>query len=236
MAPAPPRNPVSYGPRPRGCNPLAALVLLVALVLAAPVRAEAPVRVVAIGDSLTAGYGLARDQGFLAQMADWLAARDTPPFRLVNMGVSGDTTAAGRQRLEWVLADGADAAILALGGNDLLRGIAPEETRANLDAMLAELRRRGLPVLLIGIEAPRNFGAEYKAAFDAIYPELAGKHSARLAWWRLDALADAPEMMQPDGLHPSAAGVARLVQRLGPEVRGLIETAAETGETETGPE
>lgn len=214
--------------------------LLTALLLAAPARAEAPVRVVAIGDSLTAGYGLPRDRGFLAQMADWLAAHDAPPFRLVNMGVSGDTTAAGRQRLDWVLADGADAAILALGGNDLLRGIAPGETRANLDAMLAELRRRSLPVLLLGIEAPRNFGAEYKAAFDAIYPELAEKHGARLACWCLDALAGEPGMVQPDGLHPSAAGVTRLVERLGPEVRALIETAAETPankqESDTGSE
>ncbi|HUF86721.1 MAG TPA: arylesterase [Thermohalobaculum sp.] len=220
-----PNGPPSYGPAAGPCNPLAlalAVVLLV-LLLAGPLRAEAPLRIVAIGDSLTAGYGLAQDEGFVPLLADWLAAHGAPPVELVNMGVSGDTTAGGRARLDWVLADGADAVILALGGNDLLRGIAPQETRANLDAMLAELTARGLPVLLIGIEAPHNYGAEYKAAFDAIHPELAARHGALLDCWCLGELADQPGMAQQDGLHPSAAGVARLVERLGPAVLELIE-------------
>lgn len=201
--------------------------LLLMLLLAAPLRAAEPVRVVAIGDSLTAGYGLPANEGFLPQLAHWLARNGAPRVELVNMGVSGDTSAGGRARLDWALAEGADAVILALGGNDLLRGVPPEETRRNLDAMLAELTARGLPVLVIGIEAPGNFGPGYKAEFDAIFPELAEEHGSLLAWWDLQRLADRPEMIQEDGLHPSAAGVARLVERLGPAVLELVDRVAE---------
>lgn len=202
-------------------------MLLLALFAALPLRAEEPVRLVAIGDSLTAGYGLAQDEGFVPELARWLEANDAPPVELVNMGVSGDTSAGGRARLDWVLGDGADAVILALGGNDLLRGVAPEETRANLDAMLAALAARDLPVLLIGIEAPHNFGAGYKTDFDAIFPELAEKHDVALAWWGLRELAEQPGTMQADGLHPSAEGVERLVERLGPAVLELIARVPE---------
>lgn len=179
-------------------------------------------RIVAIGDSLTAGYGLAEGEGFVPQLARWLEVQGAPPVALVNMGVSGDTSAGGRARLDWALAEGADAVILGLGGNDALRGIAPGETRANLDAMLAELGSRGLPVLLIAIEAPTNYGPEYKAAFDAIHPELAERHGALLACWCLGRLAGRAGMVQEDGLHPSAAGVAEIVGRLGPAVMDLI--------------
>lgn len=203
------------------------LVVLLALLAAVPLRADEPVRIVAIGDSLTAGYGVGQDEYFVPELARWLGAHDAPPFELVNMGVSGDTTAGGRARLDWALGDGADAVILALGGNDLLRGVAPEETRANLDAMLEALTARDLPVLLIGIEAPHNFGAEYKTDFDAIFPELAEKHDVALAWWRLRELAEQPGTMQADGLHPSAKGVERLVERLGPAVLDLIARVPE---------
>lgn len=179
-------------------------------------------RIIAIGDSLTAGYGLAAGEGFVPELRRWLERSGAPPVELVNMGVSGDTTAGGRARLDWALAEGADAVILALGGNDALRGIAPGETRANLDAMLAELRGRGLPVLLIGIEAPTNYGPDYKTAFDAIFPELAEKHGVLLACWCLRRLAGRPEMIQADGLHPSATGVDEIVGRLGPAVLELI--------------
>ncbi len=203
-----------------------AVTLLVAL-LAAPLRAEEPVRIVAIGDSLTAGYGLPQEDGFVAQLGRWLEAQDAPAVELVNMGVSGDTTAGGHARLDWALAEGADAVILALGANDALRGVAPAETRKNLDAMLSELGKRSLPVLLIGVEAPLNYGRDYKAAFDAIYPELAEKHATLDASWGLRELANAPGMVQEDGLHPSASGVARIVERLGPSVLDLIARVKE---------
>ena len=197
------------------------------MLLATPLTAEAPVRIVAIGDSLTAGYGLAQDEGFVPELDRWLDAHGAPGAEIVNMGVSGDTTAGGRARLDWALADGADAVILALGANDALRGVAPEETRRNLDAMLADLKDRGLPVLLIGIGAPLNFGEDYKAAFDAIFPDLAEKHGVLRACWCLEELADEPGMIQDDGLHPSAAGVDRLVERLGPAVLDLIARVKE---------
>lgn len=198
-----------------------ALVIL-ALALAAPLHASEPVRIVVLGDSLVAGYGLDADQGFVPQLGRWLEDNGAPPVDLVNMGVSGDITAGGRARLDWALADGADAVVLALGGNDALRGISPAETRRNLDAMLAELESHGLPVLLIGIRAPTNFGPGYKAAFDAAYPELAEAHGALLAWWHLQRLAGEPGMVQADGLHPSAAGVTEIVGWLGPAVMKLI--------------
>jgi acyl-CoA thioesterase-1 len=196
--------------------------MVLAVLLAGPLRSAEPVRIVAIGDSLTAGYGLPVEQGFLPQMAKWLAQNGAPQAELVNMGVSGDTTAGGRARLDWALGEGADAVILALGGNDLLRGVPPEETRANLDAMLAALKDRGLPVLLIGIRATANFGPDYKAAFDAMFPDLARKHGVLLDWWDLQSLSGEPGMAQADGLHPSAAGVAEIVGELGPSVLKLI--------------
>lgn len=206
---------------------MAILALAVALILSTQLSAAEPVRLVAIGDSLTAGYGLAEGEGFVPQLQRWLDDNRAPLVELINMGVSGDTTAGGRARLDWALAEGADAVILALGGNDALRGIAPEETRQNLDAMLTELRRRGLPVLLIAIEAPTNYGTEYKTAFDAIYPELAAEHGAELACWCLERLAGQPGMVQDDGLHPSAAGVSEIVGWVGPDVLEFITRAPE---------
>lgn len=195
-----------------------------------PARANGPTRIVAIGDSLTSGYGLEQGTGFVPQLEDWLAENGMPETEVVNMGVSGDTTAGGRARLDWALADGADAVIVALGGNDLLRGIPPEESRANLDAMLAELDRRGLPVLLAGMSAPRNFGPEYKDAFDAMYPELAEKHGAILHENFLAGLgAGDRDLIQDDGIHPNAEGVARMVEAIGPKVRRLVERARGDG-------
>ncbi|RMD46550.1 MAG: arylesterase, partial [Alphaproteobacteria bacterium] len=124
-------------------------------------------RVVALGDSLTQGYGLPAGQGFVPQLERWLRERGHD-VELVNAGVSGDTTAGGRARIGWTLAGGADALIVALGGNDVLRGLPPEEARANLEAILAEAEARGIPVLLIGIDAPGNYGPDYERAFEAI--------------------------------------------------------------------
>lgn len=186
------------------------------------------VRIVALGDSLTAGYGLPRDEGFVPQLQDWLAGQGAA-VEIVNAGVSGDTTAGGLARLDWSLDAQTDALIVTLGGNDLLRGIPPETARQNLDQILRRAGERGLPVLLIGLYASANYGAGYKAAFDAIYPELAEEHGALYEPNFFQGLADGSgdpsgylEFMQPDGIHPDAEGVARIVDRIGPRVLELV--------------
>ena len=188
----------------------------------------APLQIVALGDSLTAGYGLPPEQGLVPQLQAWLSAAGVDVV-VQNAGVSGDTTAGGRARLDWSLANGADALIVALGGNDLLRGLPPEASRENLDAILTEAKSRGLPALLVGLPAPSNYGPDYKAAFDAIFPDLAAEHDALLLENLLaPIMALSPEdraargLMQGDGLHPSREGVALVVAALGPEVLKLI--------------
>lgn len=225
MSSAPLRLPVTYGPARAARNPAILLLLLAALLAALPAPAGAVLRVVAIGDSLTTGYGLEQGDGLVPQLGRWLASHGAPGIEVVNMGVSGDTTAGGRARLDWALAEGADAVILALGGNDMLRGIDPAASRANLEVMLAELGRRGLPVLLVGMEAPRNYGPEYKREFDAIYPALAEQHGALYDPSFLSGIETGPGFFQEDGLHPNAEGVARIVARLGPLVLDLIAKA-----------
>ena len=142
---------------------------------AGPAVADTPT-VVALGDSLTAGYGLPTEDGFVPRLQRWLTDHGTAAV-LVNAGVSGDTTAGGLARTDWTLTPDVGGLIVTLGGNDLLRGLAPEEARANLDAILAKAQARKLPVLLIGLVAPGNYGPAYKAAFDAIYPDLAAKYA-----------------------------------------------------------
>jgi acyl-CoA thioesterase-1 len=211
-----------YGARRLARN-LAAAAALAALAL--PGRAAEPVRVVALGDSLTHGYGLPPAEAFPAQLDAWLAANGAPEVEVVNAGVSGDTTAGGLARLDWSLADGADALIVALGGNDLLRGIDPAASRANLDAILTEAGARGVPVLLSGMAAPLNYGADYKAAFDAMYPELAAAHGALLDPFFLAGVTEDRSLWQEDGLHPNARGVAVIVARIGPLVLDLVARA-----------
>ena len=177
-------------------------------------------RLLAIGDSLTHGFGLAQGDGFVPQLQAWLTDHGEDVV-VVNMGVSGDTTQGGRARLGWALAEGADAVIIELGGNDLLRGIDPSRSRANLDAMLSELGALGIPVLLAGMQAPLNYGEDYKAAFDGMYPELAETHGALLYPSFLEGLVGS-SMMQPDGIHPNAEGVAKIVEGIGPKVRELL--------------
>jgi acyl-CoA thioesterase I len=156
------------------------------------------------------------------QLQRWLEGQGAD-VEVVNMGVSGDTTAGGRARLDWSLAEGADAVILELGGNDLLRGIDPATSRANLDAMLGALAARGIPVLLAGLEAPLNYGTEYKEAFEGMYAELAEEHGAILYPSFLEGVG--PALMQPDGIHPNAEGVAAIVEAIGPSVLKLLERA-----------
>jgi acyl-CoA thioesterase-1 len=193
--------------------------------------AAEPVVIAALGDSLTQGYGLPEAEGFVPQLQSWLAANGAPDVTVINAGVSGDTTAGGLARVDWTLTPEVDAVIVALGGNDLLRGLDPAEARANLDGILAAVGTRGLPVLLAGLPAPANYGAEYQAAFDAIWPELAAEHGAILYPNFLAGigagrdLAAARALMQADGIHPNAKGVAAMVAAIGPSALELVAAA-----------
>ena len=188
-------------------------------------------RVLALGDSLTAGYGLPREDGFVPQLTAWLATQGRQA-EVVNAGVSGDTTAGGAARLEWSLASGADALIVNLGGNDMLRGLAPAQARANLTLIMEAAQAKGLPVLLVGMQAPGNFGADYKTEFDAIYPDLAAQYGALLlpVYFAPIATADGaldPTFMQADGIHPNRDGVAKIVAAIGPKVLDLLAQIAQ---------
>lgn len=186
-----------------------------------------PVTIVALGDSLTAGYGLPPEDGFVPQMQAWLDANGADAV-LLNAGVSGDTTAGGASRLEWALTPDVDALMVNLGGNDVLRGIDPAEARGNLTTIMEGAAARGLPVLLVGLRAPGNYGEDYRAAFDAIYPDLAGRYGAGLVPNYFSALILTgqgifnPDLMQADGIHPNSAGVAAAVAAMGPAVLELI--------------
>jgi acyl-CoA thioesterase I len=199
---------------------LPAVALAIMLTFAAPAMAHIPL-ILDFGDSLTAGYGLMPEQAFPAQLEGWLRAHGVPA-RVVNAGVSGDTTAGGVARLDWALADKPDVVILALGSNDALRGIDPATVRANLDTMLEKINAIGAKVLLLGMQAPPNWGRSYDQAFNQIFPELASKHGAVLYPFFLEGVAMKPELNQPDGLHPNERGVEVLVKRIGPVVAGLI--------------
>ncbi len=192
-----------------------------------------PVEVLALGDSLTAGYGLIDQNGFVPKMRVWLEEQGLD-VRLVNAGVSGDTTAGGLSRVEWSLTPATEAVIVALGGNDLLRGIDPAVSRANLEGILKIARDKGLDVLIVGMEAPGNYGPDYKAEFDAMYPELAETYDA-LYFPRFfeglytigDTPADLRDVMQLDGIHPNAEGVDLIVEAMGPAVADLVRRASE---------
>jgi acyl-CoA thioesterase I len=191
-----------------------------------------PVTVAVLGDSLVYGYGLPAEQGFVVQMQDWLNA-DGQDVVLLNAGVSGDTTAGGLARVEWTLVPNVDALVVSLGGNDALRGLPPSEARANLDGILRAAAAKDLPVLLVGIAAPGNFGADYKTEFDSIYPDLAQQYGVELYSSFLRALADLPDRgqvlrtyFQADALHPNGDGVALIVADMGPYFARLVEQAA----------
>ncbi|MEO0822540.1 MAG: arylesterase [Pseudomonadota bacterium] len=221
-----------YGPTERGRKTAAAFLALltgVCLFALAP-RAEEPLRLVAIGDSLTAGYGLEQGTGFVPQLDAWLDGEGLAEVVVVNMGVSGDTTAGGKARLDWALADGADAVMIALGGNDLLRGIPPETSKANLADMLERLSARDLPVLLVGMEAPLNYGPDYKEAFDGMYPALAERYDTLLHPSFFEGLASGEtganqDLFQNDGIHPNAEGVGLMVEAIGARVIELVDRA-----------
>ena len=178
-------------------------------------------RILALGDSLTQGYGLPNGTEFPAQLEAALRAEGLN-IGVINAGVSGDTSAGGLARLDWSLADHPDAAIVELGGNDALRGLSPAEMEQNLDAILARLSQEGIPVLLAGIMSPRNMGPDYSAEFDAVYPRVAEKHGALFYPFFLDGVALDPDLMQADGTHANEDGVAEIVRRMMPLVRELI--------------
>ena len=183
--------------------------------------------VLAFGDSLYAGYGLPASESLPDDLQDALRARGLNA-RVVGAGVSGDTTAAGRARLAFVLDDlprKPDLVLLGLGGNDLLRQIGPEQTRGNLVAMLDELRRRGIPVVLTGLIAPPNLGPDYADAFNRIYPELAREYGAALDPFILQGVIGDRRLMLPDGVHPNAGGVDRIVARISPLVYERLQAS-----------
>lgn len=189
------------------------------------------IEIAAFGDSLVHGFGLNQGDGLVPQLNRWLAERDAGAT-VSNAGVSGDTSAGGLARIDWTLSTDPDALILALGSNDLLRGTAPEVSRRNLDAIMARITQAGIPVLLVGQEAPLNYGIEYKQQFEAVFPEVATLYDA-LYYPRIFTALErglsrekARELyMQEDGIHPNAAGVTLIVSDLGPWILRLIDTA-----------
>ncbi len=213
------------------------VAILAGVVAAPPAQAAEPLRLVALGDSLTQGYGLAQGEGLVPRLEAWLQ-ENGHDVAVINAGVSGDTTAGGLARLDWTLAEPVDAMLVILGGNDLLRGIDPASSRANLDAILERLGAEGIPALLAGLPAPGNYGPEFRDAFEAMYPELAADHGAALYPNLLQPMSDKADaglsfsdMMQDDHIHPNAAGVAVIVDALGPVVAAFLRTVA----TEEGP-
>jgi acyl-CoA thioesterase-1 len=188
---------------------------------------EPPV-IVVLGDSLSAGLGLPQDQAFPAQLDAALKARGIAA-KVVNAGVSGDTAAAGLARLDWALPDAASAVIIELGANDALQGLPPEGTKAALTAIIEKVQARGLPILLAGMEAPRNLGKDYVEAFGAIYPDLAARYGLILYPFFLEGAALNDGLMQTDGLHPNAKGVAAIVENILPKVEALLANVKNKG-------
>lgn len=188
----------------------------------APAFAADPPKVMAIGDSLMAGYGLGAGEGLPERLAEALAA-DGTPVEMVNGAVSGDTSADGLARLEWTLGEGADLVILGLGANDALRGQDPKQTRANLAAMLDMLAARKIPVVLAGMVAPPNLGRDFADAYNPIWSDLAAERKLPLIPFILDGVAGVPGLQLDDGLHPNPAGVAEMVRRFKPVVQQALK-------------
>jgi acyl-CoA thioesterase-1 len=199
------------------------LLTLLLANLAAPALAVAnPIRVVALGDSLTAGYGLPADQAYPAVLEKRLIA-DGYDVQIVNAGVSGDTTDGGLARTDYALEDGADLVILELGANDMLNGVDPKATKRNLDKIIAICRAKGAKVLLGGMIASGNFGQAHQREFDAIFPGLAAKHSLPFYPFFLEGVINDPNLVLWGGLHPNAAGVERIVAGLAPLVEKTLD-------------
>ncbi len=187
-----------------------------------PAFAEAPLKLVGFGDSLMAGYGLQGSEGFPAQLQAALIQRGHN-VEIIDAGVSGDTTSGGLARLDWSIPDDVDGVILELGANDALRGLPPETSRENLNAMITRLKERGIPVLLAGMLAPPNLGTDYEAAFNTIYPDLASEYDLVLYPFFLDGVTGNSALQLPDGMHPNASGINKMVDNILPVAEQFIE-------------
>ncbi|QND57568.1 arylesterase [Mesorhizobium huakuii] len=199
----------------------AGLILFLALCGAISSAQAEPFKIVGFGDSLMAGFGLGPGEGFTDKLQAALRAKGHD-VTVANAGVSGDTTSGGLARLDWSVPDGTQLVILELGANDMLRGVAPGITRKNLDEMLGKLKQRKIAVLLAGMRAAPNLGADYQNAFDAIFPDLAKTYGVPLYPFFLDGVAGQPGLRLEDGLHPNAKGVDQMVERILPTVEKAI--------------
>ncbi|MBF0562176.1 MAG: arylesterase [Alphaproteobacteria bacterium] len=215
------KGPVAYGLLSLVVNILVATALSSAAAGADPGQ-PGPVRLLALGDSLTAGFNLPQGAGFTVRLEAALKAEKLA-IEVINAGISGDTTAGGLARLDWALAARPDGVILELGANDALRGLEPERVYNNLDQILTRLDRAGIPVLLAGMLAPPNLGADYGRAFAAVYRRLADRHRVVFYPFFLDGVAADPTLNQGDGLHPTERGVEVIVRKIQPFVKKLIE-------------
>lgn len=195
--------------------------LLMPVMTAEAADNAAPVRIVAFGDSLTAGFRLQPNEAFPVQLQAALSAKGHN-VEIQNAGVSGDTASAGLARFDWAIPEGTEAVIVELGANDALRGIDPKETRKSLDAILERLKARNIDVLLTGMRSLSNWGDDYRTAFDAIFPELAQKHGAILYPFFLEGVVQDPKLNLDDGLHPTGAGIAKIVEGIVPSAEELI--------------
>jgi acyl-CoA thioesterase-1 len=205
-----------------------AVLMLALMTVLNPAWAEAtkPVKLVVLGDSLSAGLGLPAQEAFPTKLQKSLQAKGIA-IDMTNAGVSGDTTSGGRDRLDWSVPDGTDGVIIELGANDALRGIDPDLTRTALTDIVQRLKARKIPLMLCGMLAPPNYGAEYAARFNSIYPDLAKKFDVPLYPFFLDGVAADAKLNQADGIHPTAAGVDIIVGNIMPTVEAFLRNISE---------
>ena len=213
--------PRSYGMAPAQVQRLAAACMVLWFVAGAALAADKPVKIVALGDSLMAGYQLSAADTVPGRLEQALKGKGVA-VEIVNAGVSGDTSTAGLARLDWSVPDGTDAVILELGANDMLRGVEPKVTREALDTIVRKLKERRIEVLLCGMLAPPNLGPDYARAFNPIYPEIAAAHDVLFYPFFLNGVAANASLNLRDGMHPNAQGVAAIVERILPKVEELI--------------
>ena len=202
----------------------ALLLSMVLFAFSTPALADAPMRVVALGDSLTAGYGLQTGEDFATKLQEALIA-DGVNVKIDNAGVSGDTSAGGKSRLEWAVSGEVKPSlvIIALGANDMLRGLDPKVTKENLSAILAELKKKEIPALLVGMKSPTNLGPLFQSKYDKIYPELAKEYDVPLYPFFLDGVAMKADLNLDDGIHPNTKGIAVIVKNILPDVKDALE-------------